>query len=163
MELDRKVREFPIPEHAAQVASSVTGPVPTLATDDLPLPQSMSRFVMAHAREVSTSRCFTALDNQSHDRGIMDYSIALPTSKFLCAGHHRESCQSAQESVCAVVSGHVPGILDDTADDWRTVCAMSAAVCAVLVDLDVWILRSGSWFFFRDVCFCGLLMDVVLG
>jgi hypothetical protein len=34
MELDRKVREFPIPEFATHVASSVAGPVPTITTED---------------------------------------------------------------------------------------------------------------------------------
>ncbi|KAH0836884.1 hypothetical protein J3R83DRAFT_8685 [Lanmaoa asiatica] len=52
MELDRKVREFPIPEPAAHVATSVAAPVPTIATEDMSLPESMGRFVMAHAREV---------------------------------------------------------------------------------------------------------------
>ncbi|KAG8221159.1 hypothetical protein J3R82DRAFT_2710 [Butyriboletus roseoflavus] len=52
MELDRKVREFLIPEHAANVATSVAAPVPTIASEDLEIAVSMGRFVMAHAREV---------------------------------------------------------------------------------------------------------------
>ncbi|KAG9313263.1 hypothetical protein JVU11DRAFT_6728 [Chiua virens] len=52
MELDRKVREFPIPEDAAHVAASAASPVPAIEADDLSLPESMSRFVMAHCREV---------------------------------------------------------------------------------------------------------------
>ena len=66
MELDRKVREFPIPEFVAHAASSVAGPVPTIGTEDMPIPESMGRFVMAHAREVSELCFFGAPDKQSH-------------------------------------------------------------------------------------------------
>ncbi|KAF8448743.1 fungal-specific transcription factor domain-containing protein [Boletus edulis BED1] len=52
MELDRKVREFPIPEDAAHAVSSVAAPVSTIPTDDISIPEAMGRFVMAHAREV---------------------------------------------------------------------------------------------------------------
>ncbi|KAF8553012.1 hypothetical protein OG21DRAFT_1597855 [Imleria badia] len=52
MELDRKVREFPIPDFVAHAASSVAGPVPTIPAEDLSIAESMGRFVMAHAREV---------------------------------------------------------------------------------------------------------------
>lgn len=55
MELDRKVREFPIPDFAAHAASSVASPVPTLTTDDLAISESMGRFVLAHVREVGKS------------------------------------------------------------------------------------------------------------
>lgn len=73
MELDRKVREFPIPEHSAQVASSVTSPVPTLPSDDLSIPETMSRFVMSNAREARTSRCFCAVDKQFIHRGVTQF------------------------------------------------------------------------------------------
>lgn len=155
MELDRKVREFPIPEHAAQVATSVASPVPTMATEDLPASESMSRFVMAHAREVSTWRCFSAQDKQSHNRGIRT-SLALFTSKLLCAGHHRKPCQSTQESIRGLVSCHVSGLFDDTADHRRAVHDMSSTLCAILDDLDVWFLGSGSEIVRCAVC--GLLI-----
>ena len=66
MELDRKVREFPIPEYAAHAASSVAGPVPTIATENLSVSESMGRFTMGNAREVRKSRSFSATDKRSH-------------------------------------------------------------------------------------------------
>ncbi|KAI9571978.1 fungal-specific transcription factor domain-containing protein [Boletus coccyginus] len=52
MELDRKVREFPIPEFPAYAAPSAAAPVPTIATEELSTSESMGRFIVAHAREV---------------------------------------------------------------------------------------------------------------
>ena len=66
MELDRKVREFPIPEFPAQAASSVAGPVPTIAPEDMSIYESMGRFTMSNAREVRKSRSFSAPDKRSH-------------------------------------------------------------------------------------------------
>ena len=66
MELDRKVREFPIPEFSAHVASSVAGPVPAIATKGLSTSESMSRFTLAYAREIRESRFFSVPVTQSH-------------------------------------------------------------------------------------------------
>ncbi|KAF9224214.1 hypothetical protein BS17DRAFT_780653 [Gyrodon lividus] len=53
VELDRKVREFPIPEPAAQLVTSASGPMSSsIAEEDLSPSESMGRFVMAHGREV---------------------------------------------------------------------------------------------------------------
>ncbi|KIJ65371.1 hypothetical protein HYDPIDRAFT_110415 [Hydnomerulius pinastri MD-312] len=53
MELDRKVREFPIPDPAAHIATSASGPMPlTVAEEDLNPSESMGRFAMSHSREV---------------------------------------------------------------------------------------------------------------
>lgn len=53
MELDRKVREFPISEDAENVATSLISPIPTNPFEGVSLSDSMGRFVMANAREVS--------------------------------------------------------------------------------------------------------------
>jgi hypothetical protein len=66
MELDRKVREFPIPEFAAHAASSVAGPVPTTVPEDLSIYESMGRFTMTNAREVRKSPSFSSPGKRSH-------------------------------------------------------------------------------------------------
>ena len=50
MELDRKVREFPIPPDAAAMQEELESPPDT---EPAPLQESMIRFVLAHSREVS--------------------------------------------------------------------------------------------------------------
>ena len=66
MELDRKVRDFPIPEYAAHAASLVAGPVPTIATEELlSSSDSTRRFTMIYTREVRKSRSFSTPDNRS--------------------------------------------------------------------------------------------------
>lgn len=151
MELDRKVREFPIPEHAASIASAVASPMPSVPTDDLPISQSMSRFVLAHAREVSTSRRFRALDQQSHVVVLRTQSCSIsiaaslprPSSKILSirsranmrprfwsrTGPRRRSCGRSAHSMRFVrncVRGSGPfGRLD-----FRRRCGMSS--CCVV-------------------------------
>lgn len=52
MEIDRKVREFPIPDPAALIASSTSGTSPPPVTEDSStLSESMGRLVMSHSRE----------------------------------------------------------------------------------------------------------------
>ena len=124
MELDRKVREFPVPEFPTHVTSSVAGPVPTITTEDLSTSEFMGRFAMAYTREVRKSRSVSAPDKWSHI--VTSYgSFALYTSKFLCTGHHRKPCQSTEESIYAVVPRLLSGRFDYTADDRRTVCTIS--------------------------------------
>lgn len=50
MELDRKVREFPIPADAAALQEDLEMPPDS---EPPPLQESMIRFVLAHSREVS--------------------------------------------------------------------------------------------------------------
>ena len=50
MDLDRKVREFPIPPDAAALQEDMETPPDS---EPLPLQESMIRFVLAHSREVS--------------------------------------------------------------------------------------------------------------
>lgn len=54
MEIDRKVREFQIPDPAALIASSTarTSP-PPIAEETSTLSESMGRLVMSHSREIS--------------------------------------------------------------------------------------------------------------
>ncbi|KAH7922072.1 hypothetical protein BV22DRAFT_1037878 [Leucogyrophana mollusca] len=53
MELDRKVREFPIPEPAALIASSASTSTPVgVQEGSLSLSESMGLFAMSHSREV---------------------------------------------------------------------------------------------------------------
>lgn len=49
MDLDRKVREFPLPEDALAIAASST----PISDDKLPPALAMMRCVMSHTREVS--------------------------------------------------------------------------------------------------------------
>ena len=51
MELDRKVREFPIPPDAAALQEDLE--TPPQDCEPAPLQESMIRFVLAHSREVS--------------------------------------------------------------------------------------------------------------
>ena len=51
MELDRKVREFPIPAEAAALLEDFKAPQD--GDEPLPLSVSMTRFVLSHSREVS--------------------------------------------------------------------------------------------------------------
>ncbi|KAG1738523.1 fungal-specific transcription factor domain-containing protein [Suillus lakei] len=52
MEIDRKVREFPIPDPAALIASSASGVSPPPITEEpLSHAESMGRLVMSHSRE----------------------------------------------------------------------------------------------------------------
>ncbi|KAH7891022.1 hypothetical protein F5I97DRAFT_1798533 [Phlebopus sp. FC_14] len=51
MDLDRKVREFPIPVPVTQILSHPSGNLPTV-NEDMSIAESMSRFVMTHSREV---------------------------------------------------------------------------------------------------------------
>ncbi|EGN96940.1 hypothetical protein SERLA73DRAFT_75787 [Serpula lacrymans var. lacrymans S7.3] len=54
MELDRKVREFPIPESAAAMATSVAGtPMMTVSEDNQTLSDSMGNCTLSHTREVT--------------------------------------------------------------------------------------------------------------
>ena len=50
MELDRKVREFPIPPDAAAMLEDLETPPDS---EPPPLQESMIRFVLSHSREVS--------------------------------------------------------------------------------------------------------------
>ncbi len=50
MELDRKVREFPIPADAVAMREELESPPDS---EPLPLQESMIRFVLSHTREVS--------------------------------------------------------------------------------------------------------------
>ncbi|KAF8835749.1 hypothetical protein BDN67DRAFT_912460, partial [Paxillus ammoniavirescens] len=53
IELDRKVRDFPIPGPSAQLVTSSASPIPpSINEEELGPTESMGRFVMAHAREV---------------------------------------------------------------------------------------------------------------
>ncbi|KAF9232449.1 fungal-specific transcription factor domain-containing protein [Melanogaster broomeanus] len=64
MELDRKVREFAIPEPAAQMATSASGPIPlSISGEDMPPSESMARFVMSHSREVSNFFAQAIIEN----------------------------------------------------------------------------------------------------
>lgn len=120
MELDRKVREFPIPEFPAHAASSAAAPVPTIATEELSTSESMGRFIVAHAREVRKSCSFNAPNERS--RFVVSHTSLAPyTSKLLCTGYHRKPCQSTEESICAVVPCHLSGLFDYTADNRSTV------------------------------------------
>ncbi len=51
MELDRKVREFPIPPEAVALLEDFRSPQD--GDEPLPLSVSMTRFVLSHSREVS--------------------------------------------------------------------------------------------------------------
>lgn len=53
MELDRKVREFPIPPEAVALLEDLRNPQD--GDEPLPLSVSMTRFVLSHSREVSKS------------------------------------------------------------------------------------------------------------
>jgi hypothetical protein len=56
IELDRKVRDFPIPGPSAQLVTSSASPMPQTIDEEEPGPnESMSRFVMAYSREVPKS------------------------------------------------------------------------------------------------------------
>lgn len=127
MELDRKVREFRIPEHAANVATSVAAPVPTIPADDLEIAVSMGRFVMAHAREVSKSRSLDVPDEQSPIM-VSRTSLALYTSKFLRTGHHGKPRQSPQESIRAIIPRHLSSLFDYTAHHRSTVRHLSPSL-----------------------------------
>jgi len=53
MEIDRKVREFQIPDPAALFASSTSCTSPPTLTEEPPsISESMGRLVMSHAREI---------------------------------------------------------------------------------------------------------------
>ena len=58
MDLDRKVREFPIPPDAAALQEDMETPPDS---EPPPLQESMIRFVLAHSREVSECRPFPCL------------------------------------------------------------------------------------------------------
>ena len=51
MELDRKVREFPIPADASAFLEDIKAPADP--DEETPLSVSMTRFVLSHTREVS--------------------------------------------------------------------------------------------------------------
>lgn len=51
MELDRKVREFPIPADASAFLEDIKAPADP--DEEIPLSVSMTRFVLSHTREVS--------------------------------------------------------------------------------------------------------------
>ena len=54
MELDRKVREFSIPQSAADFVAAASGTLPSKPQDKgLSVAESLGRFVMSNAREVS--------------------------------------------------------------------------------------------------------------
>jgi len=56
MELDRKVREFPIPELAEDFVAAASGTLLSNPQDrDIGVAGSLGRFVMSNAREVSES------------------------------------------------------------------------------------------------------------
>jgi len=81
MDLDRKVREFPIPEDALAVAAS-TGPV-----NDVNLSPSlaMMRCVLSHTREVSKYRSQHCLSSSyTH----ICNSLAIHSPEFFCPGYH---------------------------------------------------------------------------
>jgi hypothetical protein len=62
IELDGKVRDFPIPDVSTQlVTSSASSMPPTIDEEELGPTESMGRFVMAHAREVRESISFEPL------------------------------------------------------------------------------------------------------
>jgi len=86
MELDRKVREFPIPEFPAYAAPPVAAPVSTIATEELSTSESMGRFVVAHAREVRKSYSFNALDKRS--RFVVSHQSCF---RYIEASLHRLS------------------------------------------------------------------------
>jgi hypothetical protein len=53
MELDRKVREFPVPPDIVAVVEEIKAPEEE--EEPMPLSMSMGRMVMSHCREISSS------------------------------------------------------------------------------------------------------------
>src|SRR5882762_7106903 len=99
MDLDRKVREFPIPEDASAVAAS-TGP---LQDAQLNPSVAMMRCVLSHTREVSKYR-------GSHRLNMLKLvhtyrSFTIYSSEFFCSSYHRISCQPTSKSVRRILLG----------------------------------------------------------
>lgn len=133
MELDRKVREFPIPEDASAVAAS------TEPMNDVHLSPAlaMMRCVLSHTREVGKYR--------SQCRSLSSYanicnSLAIHSSEFLCPGYHRVSCQPTSKSLRGIIPSCLSRICYNTTNHSGSFCHSAYTVFSILVHVDICIL-----------------------
>lgn len=102
MELDRKVREFPIPAEAAALLEDLK--TPQEGEEPLPPSVTMPRFVLSHSREVSEcQRVFVIVSLPSAS------SIFLLASHFFVASENAERIDSYHPHFSTAV--HPPGLL----------------------------------------------------
>lgn len=95
LDLDRTVREFPVPEIPAGMLMDNTKPSAV-----------MSRYVLSHTREVSCVSFYRSPTSASMaDIGAFGFSSssAVHSSQLLRAGDDRRSCEPPPEPVCAVL------------------------------------------------------------
>jgi len=142
MDLDRKVREFPIPEDASAVAAS-TGP---LNNPHLSPSMAMMRCVLSHTREVSKYHCRRRFSSSHID--ICD-SLAIYSSEFLRPGYHRVPCQPTSKSLRGIILGCLSRICYNTKDNPGSLRHSACTMLSVLEYVDICILRCCECLSFR--------------
>lgn len=139
MELDRKVREFPIPPDAAAMQEELESPPDT---EPAPLQESMIRFVLAHSREVS-EYLLPAVSLQPPGYS-QSPSSPLLAPQLLCAGYHRLPTESAAERICTLVPGCLSVLGNHPEGHPGSVPTTSEHVLSLLGHLDICVLCVGE-------------------
>jgi len=98
MELDRKIREFPLPEAMGGKTDQAN---------------SFQRFVIEHIKETGGFSLFTTAPRLIFFYMFL-YSFDVHSPEFFRSGYHRRALQSSQERLRTFVPGELSGRNHDT-------------------------------------------------